>query len=195
MRRGIPHPPQPNTRPPGSCFNLKSLRRSWSARPRRNCRAMRRSFSRARVRATQRRNGRAAAGAIVRDSHQGRVPRLGHLSRSSPLIPLIPLNPAESRLEFESYPRWDEEPDRGRGDNCGLPPCSRSFYPCARRPRHVMPGLVPGIRPSMCLPSVRRAWLLEMPGTSPGMTACGGGRSERPRTGPTTCKRAWGTGC
>ena len=52
-----------------------------------------------------------------------------------------------------------------------------------------MPGLVPGIRPSTCLPSVRWAWLLEMPGTSPGMTACRSGRSERPRTGPTTCKR------
>ena len=113
-------------------------------------------------------------------------------------IPLIPLNPTKSRFEFEFCPRWDEEPDRDRGKICGLVPCSRSFYPCARRPRHVMdgqPGLVPGIRPSMCLPSVRRARLLEMPGTSPGMTACGGGRSERPRTGPTTCKRASETGC
>ncbi len=101
-------------------------------------------------------------------------------------IPLIPLNPAESRIAFKFCPSWKAEPDRDTAEKCGLVSCSRSFYPCARRPRHVMAGLVPAIH---VLSSVRRAWLLEMPGTSPGMTACGSGRSERPRTGPTTCKR------
>ena len=107
-------------------------------------------------------------------------------------IPLIPLNPAESRIPFKFCPSWKAEPDRDTVEKCGLVSCSRSFYPCARRPRHVMAGLArtcSGYPAIHVLSSVRRAWLLEMPGTSPGMTACGSGRSERPRTGPTTCKR------
>ena len=35
-------------------------------------------------------------------------------------IPLIPLNPAESRLKIKFCPRWDGEPDRDRGETCGL---------------------------------------------------------------------------
>ena len=107
-------------------------------------------------------------------------------------IPLIPLNPAESRIRFKFCPSWRAEPDRDTAEKCGLVSCSRSFYPCALRPRHVMAGLArtcSGYPAIHVLSSVRRAGLLELPGTSPGMTACGSGRSERPRTGPTTCKR------
>ena len=55
-------------------------------------------------------------------------------------IPLIPLNPAESRIAFKFCPSWKAEPDRDTAEKCGLVSCSRSFYPCARRPRHVMAG-------------------------------------------------------
>ena len=102
------------------------------------------------------------------------------------------INPAESRIAFKFCPSWKAEPDRDTAEKCGLVSCSRSFYPCALRPRHVMAGHArtrSGYPAIHVLSSVRRAWLLEMPGTSPGMTACGSGRSERPRTGPTTCKR------
>ena len=50
-------------------------------------------------RAMQCNSERVAAGAIARNSHQGRVPQGGHLCRR---IPLIPLNPTESRLRLNS---------------------------------------------------------------------------------------------
>ena len=54
-----------------------------------------------------------------------------------------------------------------------------------------MAGLVPAIHVFAQRPA---GLALGMPGTSPGMTACGSGRSERPRAGPTTCKRTSETG-
>ena len=60
-----------------------------------------------------------------------------------------------------------------------------------------MAGLVPAIHVFAQRPA---GLALGMPGypervrASPGMTACGSGRSERPRAGPTTCKRTSETG-
>ena len=85
-------------------------------------------------------------------------------------IPLIPLNPAESRIAFKFCPSWKAEPDRDTAEKCGLVSCSRSFYPCARRPQYVMAGHArtrSGYPAIHVLSSVRRAWWLEMPGTSP----------------------------
>ena len=116
-------------------------------------RAMQQSCSRARIRVT-------CARASVRPA-PARVParrsakRAGRAGGWDPIqrarrfmtrailpvgIPLIPLNPAESRIPFKFCPSWKAEPDRDTVEKCGLVSCSRSFYPCARRPRHVMAG-------------------------------------------------------
>ena len=60
-------------------------------------------------RAMQRTSEQATAGAIARNSHQGRVPQGSHLSCR---IPLIPLNPTESRFKIKFCPKWKTKPDR-----------------------------------------------------------------------------------
>ena len=130
VRRGAPPPLRPGRRAPGSSCGPDVLGR--------NCRAMRRSFCSARIRATQCKSERAAAGAtgVLAGSYSARTTLSGApatfqaratracatqaratLSRG---IPLIPLNPTESRLKIEFCPRWDGEPDRDRGETCGL---------------------------------------------------------------------------
>ena len=68
---------------------------------------------------------RVAAGAIARNSHQGRVPQRGHLCRR---IPLIPLNPTESRFKIKFCPKWKTTRDRDPREKSGLDP------PAAFRP-------------------------------------------------------------
>ncbi len=91
----------------------------------------------------------------------------------------IALTPAFSPLRCVALHciarRW-----RTRRPLCSAPwsgqvSCSRSSHAFTLYPLPSWPDV---FRPSMCLPSVRRVWLLEMPGTSPGMTACGSGRGR-----------------
>ena len=109
-------------------------------------RVMQQSCSRARIRVTCARASARPAPARRSAKRAGRAGGRDPIQRARRFmtratlpfgIPLIPLNPAESRIAFKFCPSWKAEPDRDTAEKCGLVSCSRSFYPCARRPRHV----------------------------------------------------------